>query len=155
MMNLELPERTNITGITAHGASFWTRTARLDGDTGGEKKQFFLKTSFGDRGRKMMSGEFKAMSLMCAANPDLVPKVCESRHFEVCADSFLHVSPLRGVATNLCLTHTSISPIFTTLPTNCRIWKTFLPCSLSYIAPEHPLGFVLGLTVLPIMETCL
>lgn len=41
---LELPPGTEVTSITAHGASFWTRTARLDAQLGGgEKVQYFLK----------------------------------------------------------------------------------------------------------------
>lgn len=154
-LTLELPERTAITGITAHGASFWTRTACLDGDTGGETKKFFLKVSFGDRGRKMMSGEFKAMSLMYAAKPDLVPKVCKFCHFEACTDSVIHTSLSSGVVMNGCPTHTSISVISKTLPTSCRTYRPSPPCLLNYIVPEHPMRAVLGLGILPITETCL
>ncbi|KAH0566185.1 hypothetical protein GP486_000417 [Trichoglossum hirsutum] len=60
--------------VAAHGASFWTRTARLDAELDGEHKEYFLKTSYGDRGRSMMSGEFCSMSTIYAATPDFVPR---------------------------------------------------------------------------------
>jgi protein-ribulosamine 3-kinase len=40
---IELPAGTQVTGITAHGASFWTRTARLDAESDGIPKEYFLK----------------------------------------------------------------------------------------------------------------
>ena len=43
---LELPEGTTITDIIAHGASFWTRTARLDALRNGELKEYFLKVKY-------------------------------------------------------------------------------------------------------------
>ena len=42
---IELPEGTQATGISAFGASFWTRTARLDTEMDGEAKAYFLKVS--------------------------------------------------------------------------------------------------------------
>ncbi|PMD60750.1 uncharacterized protein K444DRAFT_560745 [Hyaloscypha bicolor E] len=70
----KLPQGTIITSVAAHGASFWTRTAKLDAFLNDRPKEYFLKTSHGDRGKGMMSGEFTSMSLMYEANPDLVPK---------------------------------------------------------------------------------
>ncbi|KAJ4386034.1 hypothetical protein N0V93_008926 [Gnomoniopsis smithogilvyi] len=69
----KLPPGTEVTGITSHGASFWTRTARLDAVTEGSKCQYFLKTSHGERGRSMMSGEFKSMTTIHDVAPTLVP----------------------------------------------------------------------------------
>ncbi|KAJ4347801.1 uncharacterized protein N0V89_009171 [Didymosphaeria variabile] len=77
----KLPDGIIIKNIAAHGASFWTRTARLDAELDGEKKQYFLKTSFRDRGRGMMSGEFASMSLIYAAKPDLIPKLPDLHTF--------------------------------------------------------------------------
>jgi hypothetical protein len=42
---LELPDGTIITNITAHGASFWGRTARLDTILNDEPKEYFLKVN--------------------------------------------------------------------------------------------------------------
>ncbi|CAN8096521.1 unnamed protein product [Discula destructiva] len=69
-----LPPGTVVTGITSHGASFWTRTARLDAITAGKKVQYFLKTSHGERGRRMMLGEFKSMTTIHDVAPTLIPK---------------------------------------------------------------------------------
>ena len=44
-MYAELPEGTRVTAITAHGASLWTRTARLNMEVDGEHKEYFLKVS--------------------------------------------------------------------------------------------------------------
>jgi protein-ribulosamine 3-kinase len=41
----ELPEGTQATGISAFGASFWTRTARLDTEKDGEAKAYLLKVN--------------------------------------------------------------------------------------------------------------
>ncbi|KAI9785904.1 MAG: hypothetical protein M1839_008170 [Geoglossum umbratile] len=68
-----LPSGTRIASITPHGASFWTRTARLDAELDGEPRVFFLKTTCGDRGKGMVSGEFASMSAIYAVTPDLVP----------------------------------------------------------------------------------
>ncbi|KAK8074124.1 hypothetical protein PG994_005023 [Apiospora phragmitis] len=83
----KLPPGIQIEGISEHGASFWTRTARLDTTLDGVMKSFFLKchtsyyatlkistTSFGERGRKMMSGEYHCMNKIHAVVPDLVPE---------------------------------------------------------------------------------
>ncbi|KAK0661185.1 Fructosamine kinase-domain-containing protein [Cercophora samala] len=71
----KLPQGTEVKSVTAHGASFWTRTARLDAVSEDNKDvQYFLKTSYGDRGRKMMSGEFVSMTTIHSVAPHLVPK---------------------------------------------------------------------------------
>ena len=40
---LELPKGIIVRRVEAHGASFWTRTARLDTEQDGETVQYFLK----------------------------------------------------------------------------------------------------------------
>ncbi|KAK8008098.1 hypothetical protein PG991_010649 [Apiospora marii] len=65
---------SEIMGISAHGASFWTRTARLDTILDGAKQSYFLKTSFGELGNTMMSSEYHCMNKIHAVMPDLVPK---------------------------------------------------------------------------------
>ncbi|KAK8123157.1 hypothetical protein PG984_011827 [Apiospora sp. TS-2023a] len=70
----KLPASSEIGSISAHGASFWTRTARLDTTLDGAKQSFFLKTSHGELGKTMMSSEYHCMKKINAIMPDLVPK---------------------------------------------------------------------------------
>ncbi|KAI1081000.1 Fructosamine kinase-domain-containing protein [Whalleya microplaca] len=70
----KLPPETKVLNITTHGASFWTRTARLDAECEGDPVQYFLKTSSGDHGRQMMSSELHCMLKIHAVKPDLVPR---------------------------------------------------------------------------------
>ncbi|KAL8907432.1 MAG: hypothetical protein Q9207_001402 [Kuettlingeria erythrocarpa] len=82
----KLPPGAQVTRIDPHGASFWTRTARLDAEQDGELKEYFLKTSYGDRGKEMMSGEFVAMSAIYNAAPDLAPRPIAWGTYETLAD---------------------------------------------------------------------
>ncbi|KAL7626088.1 hypothetical protein AAE478_002858 [Parahypoxylon ruwenzoriense] len=70
----KLPPETVVLSITAHGLSFWTRTARIDVQQNGRRKAYFLKTSFGELGRAMMSSEHRCMIKLRAAAPQLVPE---------------------------------------------------------------------------------
>ncbi|KAI1410632.1 Fructosamine kinase-domain-containing protein [Hypoxylon sp. FL1857] len=70
----KLPPGTRVLNIAPHGASFWTRTARLDVEQEGISKAYFLKTSHGELGRDMMSSEYQCMSKIRAITPDLVPE---------------------------------------------------------------------------------
>lgn len=60
--------------MVAHGASLWASTARLDVGSGGTRKTYFLKTSFGALGRDMTASEFRCMTRLRAVAPDLVPE---------------------------------------------------------------------------------
>ncbi|OTB07920.1 hypothetical protein M426DRAFT_317426 [Hypoxylon sp. CI-4A] len=71
----KLPPRTKVLRIAAHGASFWTRTARLDVERDGASETYFLKTSSGDLGKEMMSSEHRCMTRIRAVAPDVVPEV--------------------------------------------------------------------------------
>ncbi|KAI0433457.1 Fructosamine kinase-domain-containing protein [Xylaria sp. FL1042] len=73
-MIAKLPPGASVSSIVAHGASFWTRTARLDAELGGAEQSYFLKMSFGECGKMMMSGEFHCMTKIYSIMPDLVPK---------------------------------------------------------------------------------
>ncbi|KAI0869002.1 Fructosamine kinase-domain-containing protein [Hypoxylon argillaceum] len=70
----KLPPGTNASNILSHGSSLWTRTARLNVELGGVNQTYFLKTSFGERGKKMMSGEFYCMMKIYDIMPDFVPR---------------------------------------------------------------------------------
>ncbi|KAI1454882.1 Fructosamine kinase-domain-containing protein [Annulohypoxylon moriforme] len=70
----KLPNGTQVLTIAAHGASFWTRTARLDVEENGTRKAYFLKTTYGELGREMMSSEFACMTKVRSVTPDLVPE---------------------------------------------------------------------------------
>ncbi|KAI0902602.1 Fructosamine kinase-domain-containing protein [Annulohypoxylon nitens] len=69
----KLPHGARVLSIAAHGASFWTRTARLDVEENGTQKAYFLKTTYGELGKEMMSSEFACMTKVRAITPDLVP----------------------------------------------------------------------------------
>ncbi|CAJ2508913.1 Uu.00g139390.m01.CDS01 [Anthostomella pinea] len=81
-----LPWGTHVISIQAHGASFWTRTARVDAERDGVQVAYFLKvastspdtvclsTASGERGRQMMSSEHHCMSKIRAVMHDLVPE---------------------------------------------------------------------------------
>ncbi|KAI1123704.1 Fructosamine kinase-domain-containing protein [Nemania abortiva] len=70
----KLPLGTKPLKICAHGDSLWTCTARLDAELDGVEQIYFLKTSFGERGEKMMSSEFHCMMKIHNIMPDFVPR---------------------------------------------------------------------------------
>lgn len=45
LLTLELPPGSEIRGMSPHGASFWTRTARIDTGLDGARQSYFLKVS--------------------------------------------------------------------------------------------------------------
>ncbi|MDI1487169.1 MAG: hypothetical protein OHK93_006437 [Ramalina farinacea] len=70
----ELPAGTQAKSLNPHGASYWTRTARLlTLQEDGSEKSFFLKVSIGQRGKGMMSGEFASMTAIHTALPSVAP----------------------------------------------------------------------------------
>ena len=72
--SLELPPGTKGKSLKAHGASYWTRTARLlTIQEDGTEKPFFLKVSIGQRGKEMMSGELASMNAIHTALSTIAP----------------------------------------------------------------------------------
>ncbi|KAF3007313.1 hypothetical protein E8E14_005157 [Neopestalotiopsis sp. 37M] len=74
-VELKLPDGVESRTIVPHGASFWTRTAKIT--TIRDKGSFisyFLKVSIGDDGKAMMRGEFESMKTLHNTVPALVPK---------------------------------------------------------------------------------
>ncbi|CAF9917036.1 MAG: hypothetical protein HETSPECPRED_003080 [Heterodermia speciosa] len=70
----KLPQGTTGKSIVAHGASYWTRTARLlTSQADGSEKPYFLKVSIGQRGKEMMFGEYKSMVEINNAVPAFAP----------------------------------------------------------------------------------
>ena len=70
----KLPLGTTGESITAHGATNWVRTALLRTRLAdGSAKSFFLKVSFGQRGREMMSRDWLSMAAIFTAIPDFSP----------------------------------------------------------------------------------
>ncbi|KAK4182678.1 Fructosamine kinase-domain-containing protein [Podospora australis] len=70
-----LPEGTVFQEILPHGASFWTRTAKIEAlDADEEPVAYFLKVSIDDTGKGMMHGEFESMTALHGAMPELAPK---------------------------------------------------------------------------------
>ena len=70
----ELPEGTKIKSITAHGASYWTRTAEIKTEQAdGSPMSFFLKVTQHDTGKGMVAGEIVSMTTLRKAKPEIVP----------------------------------------------------------------------------------
>lgn len=74
-MCAELPAGTKVTGLSPHGASYWTRTAKVKTEQAdGSEVSFFLKVTQDDTGKGMVSGEFLSMSLLREVAPAMIPK---------------------------------------------------------------------------------
>lgn len=77
-----LPPDSTIIGAASHGASHWTRTARIDvklpeGAEGGDEdneKSFFLKIAEGENGKGMLRGECESMKAIYELSPEFVPE---------------------------------------------------------------------------------
>lgn len=70
-----LPPGTNFHGIYASGASFWARTAKIDAtNEEGEDTPYFIKVHQYDKGKDMVSSEFKSQTLLHAVMPELAVK---------------------------------------------------------------------------------
>jgi hypothetical protein len=64
-----------VTGITPHGSSFWTQTAKLTTVlTDSREQSYFLKVALDEQGKGMLHGEFESMSVLYTAVPDFVPE---------------------------------------------------------------------------------
>ncbi|PNH37113.1 hypothetical protein VD0004_g9658 [Verticillium dahliae] len=70
----KLPADTTVNSVVPHGTSHWTQTARLAAECQGRPVQYFLKTVRGDRGRKVVSGEYRSMTAIHVVMPSLVPR---------------------------------------------------------------------------------
>ncbi|KAI1133501.1 Fructosamine kinase-domain-containing protein [Nemania abortiva] len=69
------PPGSKLISARPHGASFWTRTARLDVELADKSEcKFFLKVSTGDVGLGMLRGEFYGVTAMYKFIPDGVPR---------------------------------------------------------------------------------
>lgn len=125
MRHPELPPGTNVAGITTHSSSLWTRTARIDTVVNGHAVRYFLKVggagltlsylnefmtqvtyitlqaTFGERGRKMVYGEFIAMTRMHRASPMLVPKPLACGTYETIPDVHFFLCEFRDMDNKL------------------------------------------------------
>ncbi|KAL8944382.1 MAG: hypothetical protein Q9211_000616 [Gyalolechia sp. 1 TL-2023] len=99
----KLPLGTQVTKITPHGASFGLEQPDSMLSTMGNSRDTFSRfaylclftynrpvtfsqTSYGDRGKRMMSGEFVAMSAIYNAVPDLAPRPIAWGTYQTIAD---------------------------------------------------------------------
>ncbi|PNH44580.1 hypothetical protein VD0004_g3159 [Verticillium dahliae] len=69
-----LPKGSEFLEISSHGASFWTRTARVVMEEDEQMTSYFLKVSIGEVGKGMVNGEFVSMSALHSTLPELAPK---------------------------------------------------------------------------------
>jgi protein-ribulosamine 3-kinase len=59
-----------VIGAKSHGASFWTRTARIDVQLAdGTPQKYFLKVSSGELGMSMLRGEYHGVKTLHAYTP--------------------------------------------------------------------------------------
>lgn len=70
-----LPPSTTIISASPHGASFWTRTAKIDVElSDGSPHVYFMKIATGDTGRGMVRGEFEGVTKLYEVIPEGVPR---------------------------------------------------------------------------------
>ncbi|KAI0023784.1 Fructosamine kinase-domain-containing protein [Xylariomycetidae sp. FL0641] len=70
-----LPKGVKAKSSQPYGVSAWSFTAKVNAvDSRGLDIPFFLKYVAGDLGKRQLAGEFKGMTELCRAAPDLVPK---------------------------------------------------------------------------------
>ncbi|TVY87259.1 Ketosamine-3-kinase [Lachnellula willkommii] len=71
----KFPPGTKIESIRPHGASYWTRTAKISTQLAdGTPRSYFLKVSQGDNGKGMVLGEFASMTTLHQTLPKFVPE---------------------------------------------------------------------------------
>ncbi|KAH0556464.1 hypothetical protein GP486_005629, partial [Trichoglossum hirsutum] len=99
---IELPEGAEILAVSGHGASFWTRTARIDAKLPGDSlKAYFLKVADGERGHKMMLGEYESMRAIHAVTPTFVPEPYAWGTYESAPDTHFFLCEYREMAEEL------------------------------------------------------
>ncbi|KAI4630948.1 hypothetical protein J4E83_002474 [Alternaria metachromatica] len=68
----QLPPGCKVMGAKSHGASFWTRTARIDVQLAdGTPKKYFLKVSSGELGMSMLRGEYYGVKTLHEYTPGI------------------------------------------------------------------------------------
>ncbi|KAM0806774.1 putative protein-ribulosamine 3-kinase [Seiridium cardinale] len=66
---------SEVEGIIPHGASYWTRTAKISArKQDGSATSYFLKVSQGENGRNMAVGEYASMVALYKTLPKFVPE---------------------------------------------------------------------------------
>ncbi|KAI9780422.1 MAG: hypothetical protein M1839_006696 [Geoglossum umbratile] len=74
-MVAQLPEDSKLVSTTGHGASLWTRSARVDTILAdGVPKAYFLKVAAGENGRSMMQGEYESAKALNAVVSNFAPR---------------------------------------------------------------------------------
>ncbi|CZR48024.1 uncharacterized protein FPRO_12634 [Fusarium proliferatum ET1] len=69
------PTGSSVKDARSHGASFWTRTARIDVDLADKSIQrYFLKESTGELGMSMMRGECEGAKVIFKYTPEGIPR---------------------------------------------------------------------------------
>lgn len=73
--NIDFPTRSKVKDARSHGASFWTRTARIDVELAdGTLKRYFLKVSTGDLGMSMLRGECEGSKVVYKYTRESIPR---------------------------------------------------------------------------------
>jgi len=98
LFGAELPQGSRVVDATPHGSSFWTQTAKLIAHLAdGTERAYFLKVALGERGMRMMNGEFESMTLLYAAMPDFVPKPYAWGSYKDIPDTHFFLAEFRSV----------------------------------------------------------
>ncbi|KAK7883775.1 hypothetical protein LTR67_010937 [Exophiala xenobiotica] len=75
-----------------HGASFWTRTARINIMLpNGHPQSYFLKVARGDVGKGMVQGEYEGVKALYKVAPDFVPRPVGWGTYAADQDAFFYL----------------------------------------------------------------
>jgi len=73
--NIDFPSGSKVVSAIPHGASFWTRTARVTVKlANGSAQLFFLKIGKDDFSRDMLRSEYEGVNALYRIVPELVPR---------------------------------------------------------------------------------
>jgi protein-ribulosamine 3-kinase len=75
MLNTVFPRGAHVVTAHPHGASFWTKTTRIDVELeDGSTRSYFLKASLNDLGKAMALSEFDGTAAVHKYVPEFVPR---------------------------------------------------------------------------------
>ncbi|MCJ1394921.1 hypothetical protein MMC18_007801 [Xylographa bjoerkii] len=70
-----LPAGSTVVSSSGHGASYWSRSARIDVRLpSGAEQVFFIKLTLSDIGLVMVRGEYEGMKALYAVSRDIIPE---------------------------------------------------------------------------------
>ncbi|KAK5216185.1 hypothetical protein LTR72_010756 [Exophiala xenobiotica] len=86
------PAGYRLVSAALHGASFWTRTARINIMLpNGHPQSYFLKVARGDVGKGMVQGEYEGVKALYKVAPDFVPRPVGWGTYAADQDTFFYL----------------------------------------------------------------